>query len=94
MVKVSAFAWVPPFAQGLVRDLHVRWALEGPASPTKSGWSGRKTKRQRAIAACSHSGRCPLTKTANSSYSSPAPSSCTSQSIRWLPVSCALGLPL
>jgi glutathione S-transferase len=25
---VSAFRWVPPFAQGLVRDLRVRWALE------------------------------------------------------------------
>ncbi len=25
--RVSAFAWVPPFAQGLVRDLRVRWAL-------------------------------------------------------------------
>lgn len=28
MNKVSAFRWVPPFAQGLVRDLRVRWALE------------------------------------------------------------------
>ena len=28
MIKVSAFRWVPPFAQGLVRDLRVRWALE------------------------------------------------------------------
>jgi glutathione S-transferase len=27
-IKVSAFPWVPPFAQGLVRDLRVRWALE------------------------------------------------------------------
>lgn len=27
-VQVSAFRWVPPFAQGLVRDLRVRWALE------------------------------------------------------------------
>jgi glutathione S-transferase len=26
--KVSAYRWVPPFAQGLVRDLRVRWALE------------------------------------------------------------------
>src|SRR5688500_14722872 len=26
--KVTAFQWVPPFAQGLVRDLRVRWALE------------------------------------------------------------------
>jgi glutathione S-transferase len=27
-IQVSAFRWVPPFAQGLVRDLRVRWALE------------------------------------------------------------------
>lgn len=26
--EVSAYRWVPPFAQGLVRDLRVRWALE------------------------------------------------------------------
>lgn len=26
-IQVSAFRWVPPFAQGLVRDLRVRWAL-------------------------------------------------------------------
>lgn len=25
---ISAFAWVPPFAQGQVRDLRIRWALE------------------------------------------------------------------
>ncbi|MFN3537954.1 MAG: glutathione S-transferase family protein [Brevundimonas sp.] len=28
MMQVSAFKYVPPFAQGLVRDLRVRWALE------------------------------------------------------------------
>jgi glutathione S-transferase len=27
-ICVTAFKWVPPFAQGLVRDLRVRWALE------------------------------------------------------------------
>jgi uncharacterized protein YndB with AHSA1/START domain len=27
-IEVTAFRWVPPFAQGLVRDLRVRWALE------------------------------------------------------------------
>jgi len=26
-IVVTAFRWVPPFAQGLVRDLRVRWAL-------------------------------------------------------------------
>lgn len=28
MIRVSAFSWVPPFAQGSVRDIRVRWALE------------------------------------------------------------------
>ena len=27
-IEISAFSWVPPFAEGLVRDLRVRWALE------------------------------------------------------------------
>ena len=27
-IRVTAFRWVPPFAQGLVRDLRARWALE------------------------------------------------------------------
>lgn len=27
-VEITAFAWVPDFAQGQVRDLRVRWALE------------------------------------------------------------------
>ena len=28
LIEVTAFKWVPPFAEGLVRDLRVRWALE------------------------------------------------------------------
>jgi glutathione S-transferase len=27
-IQLSAFRWVPPFAQGYVRDLRIRWALE------------------------------------------------------------------
>lgn len=27
-IEVTGFSWVPPFAQGHVRDLRVRWALE------------------------------------------------------------------
>lgn len=33
MIRVSAFKWVPPFAQGVVRDLRVRWALEEAGLP-------------------------------------------------------------
>jgi glutathione S-transferase len=27
-IEITVFPWVPPFAEGLVRDLRVRWALE------------------------------------------------------------------
>ena len=33
MIILTAFRWVPPFAQGLVRDLRVRWALEEAGIP-------------------------------------------------------------
>ena len=33
MINVYAFAAVPPFAQGLVRDLRARWALEEAGIP-------------------------------------------------------------
>jgi glutathione S-transferase len=32
-IQVSGFRWVPPFAQGHVRDLRVRWALEEAGLP-------------------------------------------------------------
>ena len=36
MITVSAFAWVPEFAQGHVKDLRVRWALEEAGLPYQS----------------------------------------------------------
>ena len=33
IAEVTAFRWVPDFAQGLVRDLRVRWALEEIGRP-------------------------------------------------------------
>jgi glutathione S-transferase len=33
MITISAFKWVPEFAQGLVRDLRARWALEEAGLP-------------------------------------------------------------
>lgn len=33
MIEVTAFRWVPPLAQGLVRDLRVRWALDEAGLP-------------------------------------------------------------
>jgi glutathione S-transferase len=32
-IEISAFRWVPDFAQGLVRDLRIRWALEEIGRP-------------------------------------------------------------
>ncbi|MEQ9815234.1 MAG: glutathione S-transferase family protein [Azospirillaceae bacterium] len=36
MITVTAFRWVPEFAQGLVRDFRVRWALEEAGLPYRS----------------------------------------------------------
>lgn len=33
MITLTTFGWVPPFAQGVVRDLRVRWALEEAGLP-------------------------------------------------------------
>src|SRR6185437_15860640 len=39
---VYAFKWVPPFAQGFVRDLRVRWALEEAGLPYETTLIDRK----------------------------------------------------
>jgi glutathione S-transferase len=36
MITISAFEWVPDFAQGQVRDLRARWALEEAGLPYNS----------------------------------------------------------
>src|SRR5207248_11000147 len=36
MITISGFRWVPPFAQGQVRDLRVRWALEEAGLPYRT----------------------------------------------------------
>src|SRR5215469_5006813 len=36
MITVTAFKWVPPIVQGLVRDLRVRWALEEAGLPYRT----------------------------------------------------------
>ena len=52
-IRLSAFGWVPPFAQGLVRDLRVRWALGeagldyeerliGPADQSSPGYRAQQ----------------------------------------------------
>ena len=52
MIRVTAFRWVPPFAQGLVRDLRVRWALEEAGLPYEEqliGPEDQKSDRYRAL---------------------------------------------
>jgi glutathione S-transferase len=41
-IEVSAFRWVPPFAQGFVRDLRVRWALGEAGLPYRAALVGLK----------------------------------------------------
>jgi len=41
---VSAFRWVPPFAQGFVRDHRVRWACEEAGLPYEVALIGRETQ--------------------------------------------------
>src|ERR1700733_10916892 len=35
-IEISAFRWVPPFAQGYVKDLRIRWALEEAGLPYRT----------------------------------------------------------
>ncbi len=43
-VRVTAFQWVPPPAQGLVKDLRVRWALEEAGVPYEEHLIGLSEK--------------------------------------------------
>jgi glutathione S-transferase len=52
MITVTAYRWVPPFAQGIVRDLRVRWALEELGLPYETkliGFDDRDTPGFRRI---------------------------------------------
>ena len=41
MITISAFKWVPDFAQGQVRDLRARWALEEAGLPYRTRLLGQ-----------------------------------------------------
>jgi glutathione S-transferase len=41
MITISAFKWVPDFAQGQVRDLRARWALEEVGLPYRTRLLGQ-----------------------------------------------------
>lgn len=50
--RLTAFKWVPPVAQGLVRDLRVRWALEEAGLPYEErllDFGGQNTPEHRTV---------------------------------------------
>jgi glutathione S-transferase len=47
-IQVSAFKWVPDFAQGYVRDLRVRWALEEAGVSYEASLIGREDQSSSA----------------------------------------------
>lgn len=58
-IEVTAFRWVPPFAQGLVRDLRVRWALEEAGVPYHVRLIGREDQGTNAYRALQPFGQVP-----------------------------------
>ncbi len=59
MITLSAFRWVPPFAQGLVRDLRVRWALEEAGIPYRERLIGPEDQASAAYCALQPFGQVP-----------------------------------
>ena len=63
MIKLSAFRWVPPFAQGLVRDFRVRWALEEAGIPYQEMLIGPEDQATAAYRALQPFGQVPAIDT-------------------------------
>jgi glutathione S-transferase len=60
MITISAFGMVPPFAQGLVRDLRVRWALEEAGIPYQARLLEQDDKDTTAYRALQPFGQVPI----------------------------------
>ena len=60
MIQISAFRWVPSFAQGLVRDLRVRWALEEAGLPYEARLIGAEDQKSKAYRAMQPFGQVPV----------------------------------
>jgi glutathione S-transferase len=65
MITLSAFRWVPPLAQGLVRDLRVRWALEEAGIPYQERLIGPEDQATAAYRALQPFGQVPAIETGN-----------------------------
>jgi glutathione S-transferase len=63
MITLSAFRWVPPLAQGLVRDLRVRWALEEAGIPYRERLIGPEDQATAAYRALQPFGQVPAIET-------------------------------
>ncbi len=61
-IHVSAFRWVPPFAQGYVRDLRVRWALEEAGLPYEATLIDRQVQESESYRAWQPFGQVPAYK--------------------------------
>jgi glutathione S-transferase len=59
MVRISAFRWVPPFAQGLVREFRARWALEEAGLPYEQRLIGPEDQESEAYRALQPFGQVP-----------------------------------
>jgi glutathione S-transferase len=60
MITISAFKWVPDFAQGQVRDLRARWALEEAGLPYESRLLGQGDQDQPDYRALQPFGQVPI----------------------------------
>ncbi len=65
MITLSAFRWVPPLAQGLVRDFRVRWALEEAGIPYQERLIGPEDQSTAAYRALQPFGQVPAIETEN-----------------------------
>ena len=61
MITLTAFRWVPAFAQGQVRDLRVPWALEEASIPHRE-LIGPEDLASTAYRACQPFGQIPATE--------------------------------
>jgi glutathione S-transferase len=59
-ITLTTFQWVPPFAQGLVRDLRVRWALEEAGLPYRERLLGPGEQNSPAYRALQPFGQVPV----------------------------------
>jgi glutathione S-transferase len=65
MIRISAFPWVPPFAQGLVRDLRARWALEEAGLPYEVRLLSRADQKSQNYRALQPFGQVPVLEDGN-----------------------------